>query len=67
MCHRRPADDEDVGGYAAPHKPIAEGSERPFDLRLVKKDTARFGHAADDPGRQRARSCCVSTSARRRC
>src|SRR5438477_12429586 len=47
----------DVPGFlkdiAAPHKPIAEGGERPFDLRPVEEDTPRFGHAASRPAAER--------------
>jgi hypothetical protein len=53
QCHRRPADDEDVGDYAALHKPIAEGGERPLDLRPVEENTPRFGHAASRSAAER--------------
>lgn len=53
QCHRRPAEDEDVGDHAAPYKPIAEGGERPFDLRSVEEDTPRFGHAASRSAAER--------------
>ena len=47
----------DVPGFlkdiTAPHKPFAEGGERPFDLRPVEEDTPRLGHAASRPAAER--------------
>ena len=42
-----------LGKEPAPHKPVAEGGELPFDLRPVEEDTSRFGHAASRPAAER--------------
>ena len=53
QCHGRPADDEDVGHYASPDEPVAEGSERLLDLPAVEEDARRLGHAASRSAAER--------------